>query len=248
MDENPMQKPLIIVAGHREAHSKYSPIYGEKQAYIQSIVQAGGLPLIVAPNLPVDDLQRLISLADGFLLCGGGDVEPFRYGGEACARLTGLDPERDMFELQLLQDILQADKPLLAICRGVQILNVALGGTLICDIASQLPQAGKHDYSPGYKRDLVVHDVSIQTNTLLAGALGVKIVGTNSLHHQALDKVGHGLVVNARADDGVVEGVEMPSKRFVLGIQWHPECMPESAVMQHLFQTFVINCRAKVRH
>jgi putative glutamine amidotransferase len=240
-----MQKPLIIVAGHLEAHSKYSPIYGEKQAYIQAVIQAGGLPLIVAPNLPADDLQRLIALADGFLLCGGGDVEPIRYGGEACARLTGLDPQRDLFELQLLQDVLKADKPLLAICRGVQVLNVALGGTLICDIASQLPQAAKHDYFPGYKRDLVVHEVSIQANTLLAEALGVKKVGTNSLHHQALDKVAPGLVVSARANDGVIEGVEMPSKRFVLGVQWHPECMPESPVMQHLFEAFIAACSGK---
>jgi len=240
-----MPKPVIIVAGHLETHSKSSPIYGAKQAYLQAILLAGGLPLVVAPHLPTEDLQALIGLGDGFLLCGGGDVEPFRYGGERCARLAGLEPRRDEFELQLLSLILEADKPLLAICRGVQVLNVALGGTLICDIANDLPQASKHDYFPGFKRDLVVHDVNIEPNTLLAEMLGVNKVGTNSLHHQALSKVGEGLVVSARADDKVIEGVEMPSKRFVLGVQWHPECMPESPQMQHLFEAFIHACGGK---
>ena len=241
-----MPKPVIIIAGHLEKHAHSSPIQGEKAAYIEAIIQAGGLPLIAAPNLPTDDLEDLVELGDGFLLCGGGDVEPSRYGGEACVRLGGVDLPRDQFEIDLLQALLQADKPLLAICRGVQVLNVALGGTLICDIASQLPQAGKHDYYPGFERDLVVHEVSIQPGTLLAKTLGVHRVGTNSLHHQALDKVGTGLVVNARTDDNVIEGVEMPSKRFVLGLQWHPECMPESPQMQQLFAAFINACSGKV--
>ena len=241
-----MPKPVIIIAGHLETHSKSSPIYGAKQAYLQAILRAGGLPLVVAPHLPAEDLQALIGLGDGFLLCGGGDVEPFRYGGQRYARLAGLEPQRDGFELHLLPLILEADKPLLAICRGVQVLNVALGGTLICDIASELPQAGKHDYFPGFKRDRVVHDVNIEPKALLAEVLGVNKVGTNSLHHQALDKVGTGLVVNARTDDNLIEGVEMPSKRFVLGLQWHPECMPESHQMQQLFAAFINACSGKV--
>ena len=240
-----MPKPVIIVAGHLERHVKSTPIYGAKQAYLQAILRASGLPLIVAPILPAEDLPALIRLGDGFLFCGGGDVEPQRYGGNACTRLGGLDAERDEFELQLLPLILKADKPLLAICRGVQVLNVALGGTLICDIASQLPQASKHDYYPGFKRDQVVHQVNIQPNTLLAATLGLGKVGTNSLHHQAIDQLGRGLAPNARAEDGVIEGVEMPSKRFVLGLQWHPECMPESAVMQHLFEAFITACQCQ---
>ena len=240
-----MRKPVIIVASHLERHAKSTPIYGAKQAYLKAILRAGGLPLVVAPILPAENLPALIGLGDGFLFCGGGDVVPQRYGGDACARLGGLDPERDEFELQLLPSILNADKPLLAICRGVQVLNVAVGGTLICDIASQLPKAGKHDYYPGFKRDLVVHELSIQPKSLLAEVLGVAKVSTNSLHHQSLDKVAESLVVNARANDGVVEGVEMPSKRFVLGVQWHPECMPESLQMQRLFAAFVNACREK---
>ena len=240
-----MPKPVIIVAGHLETHSKSSPIYGAKQAYLQAIHRAGGLPLVVAPHLPFEDLQALIGLGDGFLLCGGGDVEPNRYGGEACPRLSGVDLPRDEFELQLLPLILEADKPLLAICRGVQVLNVALGGTLICDIANDLPQASKHDYFPGFKRDLVVHDVNIEPNTLLAEVLGVNKVGTNSLHHQALSKVGEGLVLSAQTDDKVIEGVEMPSKHFVLGVQWHPECLPESALMRHIFEAFIAACQGE---
>lgn len=238
-----MQKPLIIVAGHLEKHAQSSPIYGQKAAYIEAIIRAAGLPLIASPSLPKDDLEQLVGLGDGFLLCGGGDVEPSRYGGEDCARLSGVDLPRDQFEIDLIQALLQADKPLLAICRGVQVLNVALGGTLICDIASQLPQASKHDYYPNYARDLVAHAVSIQPKSLLAEAIGVTKVGTNSIHHQALDKIGEGLIVSARADDKLIEGVEMPSKRFVLGVQWHPECMPESPQMQQLFAAFIHACR-----
>ena len=240
-----MHKPLIIVAGHLERHAKSTPIYGAKQAYLKAILRAGGLPLFVAPILPAEDLPALIGLGDGFLFCGGGDVEPHRYGGEACPRLSGVDLQRDKFEINLIQALLQADKPLLAICRGVQVLNVAVGGTLICDIVSQLPQAGKHDYFPKYARDLVVHELSIQPKSLLAEALGATRVGTNSIHHQAIGTLGEGLLMSAQADDEVIEGVEMPSKRFVLGVQWHPECMPESLQMQRLFAAFVKACNHK---
>ncbi len=234
-----MHKPTIIVAGHLEKHAKSTPIYGAKEAYIKAITRAGGLPLIVAPNLPEGNIQELIELGDGFLLCGGGDVEPSRYGAASCGRLSGVDLPRDQFEIDLIQALVQADKPFLGICRGVQVLNVALGGTLICDIASQLPQAGKHDYYPDYPRDLVVHELSIAPKSLLAEALGVIEIGANSIHHQALDKLGEGLLVNARSNDQVIEGVELPSKRFILGVQWHPECMPESPQMQHLFEAFI---------
>lgn len=234
-----MQKPLIIVAGHLETHSTSSPILGEKEAYIQAVIRAGGLPFIVAPGFPSGDLDQLIALGDGFLLCGGGDVEPSRYGGKSYARLRGVDLPRDEFEIELIHKLLLADKPMMAVCRGIQVLNVALGGTLICDIGTQLPKASKHDYYPNYPRDLVAHQVSIQPHTLLSQMLEVKQIGTNSLHHQALDQLGEGLLVNARADDNIIEGVEMPSKRFVLGLQWHPECMPDSLQMQRLFTAFI---------
>jgi len=234
-----MQKPLIIVAGHLETHSASSPILGQKEAYIKAVIRAGGLPFIVAPGFPLGDLDQLLALGDGFLLCGGGDVEPGRYGGESCPRLGGVDLPRDEFEIELIHRLLKADKPLMAICRGVQVLNVALGGTLICDIGTQLPQAGKHDYYPDYPRHMVAHEVSIQPQTLLAKTLGVTQIGTNSLHHQALDVLGEGLVVNAHTSDDIIEGVEMPSKSFVLGLQWHPECMPDSPQMQRLFTAFI---------
>lgn len=234
-----MQKPLIIVAGHLETHSATSPILGEKEAYIKAVIRAGGLPFIVAPGFPLDDIEQLVAIGDGFLLCGGGDVEPNHYGGKSRARLGGVDLPRDEFEIELIHRLIKADKPLMAICRGVQVLNVALGGTLICDIGTQLPQADKHDYYPDYPRDLAVHQVNIQANTHLAKTLGVTKIGTNSLHHQALEVLGEGLIVNARANDNIIEGVEMPSKRFLLGLQWHPECMPDSPQMQRLFTAFI---------
>lgn len=240
-----MQKPLIIIAGHLEVHPDTPPILGGKETYLKAVIRAGGLPLIAAPAIPLSDLDQLLALGNGFLLCGGGDVDPGRFGATDCPHLDEVDPLRDEFEIELVKRLMKLDKPIMAICRGVQVLNVALGGTLICDISTQVPEAGRHDFYPDFPRDMVAHQVDIQANTLLARAMGSTKIGTNSLHHQALDRLAEGLLVNARSStDGIIEGVEIPSKRFALGVQWHPECMPESAQMQQLFAAFIHACGA----
>ena len=236
-------KPLIALPCGLAEHRHSSPTYQINQAYIESVLQAGGVPVLLPTALPLENLGELVEIFDGFLLSGGGDVDPVHYDGSLQPNLHSLDADRDTFELALLPLILQQDKPLLTICRGTQVLNIALGGSLIEDIVTQIPQAGKHDWYPDYDRDMLVHTVTINQGSRLAGILGQSQVQTNSLHHQALDRMGKGLVVSGRAEDGVIEAVEMPSQNFVVGVQWHPECLPAHLPMRSLFSAFVQACQ-----
>jgi len=190
--------------------------------------------------LPLTALPELVNRFDGFVLSGGGDVDPALYCGRANANVHATNPERDAFELALIPLLLAADKPLFAICRGVQVLNVALGGSLYEDIASALPAAQRHDWYPNYPRDYLAHTVEVEPSSHLARILGTRKQRTNSLHHQAIRQPTPALEVVAHAEDGVIEAVEMPEKRFTIGVQWHPECLPEEPAMQRLFKAFVI--------
>lgn len=234
-----MPKPLIALPAAHLTHKGRVPDYEINEMYVKAVLSAGGLPVILPTNYPESDWSRLVETFDGFLYSGGGDVGANRYGGVAAANSYGFSEERDHFELGLVSLILAEEKPLLCICRGTQVLNVALGGTLVGDIASEMPDAVKHDWYPSYARDKRVHQVNVLPETRLAELLGQKQVRTNSLHHQAIKQVGKGLKVNARAEDGVIEGVELPGKRFVLGVQWHPEHLQDEQGMRALFEEFV---------
>jgi putative glutamine amidotransferase len=144
--------------------------------------------------------------------------------------------------LTLLRLVVDAQKPVFTICRGTQALNVALGGSLIGDIATQQPQALKHDWFPGFRRDKLVHQVQIDPSSRISAIIGAQSILTNSLHHQAIDRPAPGLRVTARATDGIIEAVEEPTLPFVVGVQWHPECLPEVASMRALFAAFVASC------
>lgn len=234
-----MPKPLIALPSNHLTHKGRVPDYEINEMYINAVLAAGGLPFILPTNIPVSDWPQLMSTFDGFLYSGGGDVDPSHYGGAVAANSYGFSEERDRFELGLLALILEADKPLLGICRGTQVLNVALGGTLIGDITSELPDAAKHNWYPSYARDKRVHRVNVLPETKLSELLGKKQVSTNSLHHQAIKQLGRGLTLSATAEDGVVEGVEMSGKRFVVGVQWHPEHLQDDPAMRALFEGLV---------
>ena len=235
-------QPLIALTATRQTHLKRAPTYEIPQAYLDAILAAGGLPILLPASLPLAALPELVARYDGFVLSGGGDVDPALYGGRLDAAVHSIDPERDTFERSLITLVLEADKPLLAICRGVQILNVALGGSLHEDIPSQLPAALRHDWYPNYPRDYLVHKVEIEPGSRLAGILGTHTLRTNSLHHQAIRQPAPGLKVVGRAEDGVIEAVELPGKRIAIGVQWHPECLPEEPAMRRLFKAFVSAC------
>ena len=233
-------QPLIAFIATRQTHPKRAPTYEIPQAYLDAILTAGGLPMLLPTSLPLTTLPELVNRFDGFVLSGGGDVDPALYSGHLDTTIHSIDPERDAFELALIPPVLAADKPLLAICRGVQVLNVALGGSLYEDIANALPAAQRHDWYPNYPRDYLAHTVEVKPGSRLARILGTHKLRTNSLHHQAIRQPAPALDVVAHAEDGVIEAVELPEKRFAIGVQWHPECLPEEPAMQRLFKAFVI--------
>ncbi len=223
-------RPLIAITPRSEARTSGDMALFAQQDVVDAVLAAGGIPVILSAPCPHDDLDRLVDMFDGFLVPGGLDVDPTRYGQaphEACGPICEL---RDELECALIPRIVAADKPLLGICRGCQVINVALGGTLWQDLPSQ-PEATPSWRGPalchrqGKPYDNLVHAVAVQPNSLLDAALGgaPESLGANSLHHQCVRDVAPNLVASAWAPDGVIEAVEMPNARFVLGVQWHPE-------------------------
>ena len=221
-----------------------APRYSQNQAYVQAVVRAGGVPVLVPLVSNLALLGAAYSLLDGLLLPGGEDVGPERYGEprhEKCGRVT---PVRDEVELTLARWALRDGKPLLAICRGIQVLNVALGGSLVQDIASQIPEAANHTWYPGFPRDRLAHDVHIDDGSRLARICGTDDLPVNSLHHQAVKDLASGLTVAGQAPDGLIEAVEANDHPFAIGVQWHPEELAASnARAQRLFDALVAACR-----
>lgn len=207
---------------------------------IESVTAAGGLPVLIPISVTDDVLRGIYQRLDGILLPGGGDIRPSVYGAEVHPATANIDDARDHAEIQLARWAANDDLPLMGICRGHQVMNVAFGGTLIQDIPSQLHTDLTHDIRDGMPRNTLLHEVKIDPSSHLAGILGVTQHRVNSLHHQSVEQAGPALCVTAYAPDGVVEGLEMPDKRFILSVQWHPEDLVEGdPAMQRLFKAFV---------
>lgn len=213
--------------------------------YLHAISKAHGLPSIVAPGFtnPLDEAEQLageiLDNCDGLLLSGGTDVDPKIFGEVPHTALGRVDGPRDPFEITLAREAVRRDMPVLGICRGLQVLNVALGGTLIQDIASDVAGALVHE--TGDDRLVIGHDVAIESDSRLAQLLSATRVGVNSFHHQAAKRLGEGLYVSATSPaDGIVEGIEMPERKFVVAVQWHPENFwKTSDAFDGLFSGFV---------
>ncbi len=210
--------------------------------YRQSVLHVGGDVRILEPSAGV---QAALAGIDGLLLTGGDDVAPGRYGEAPHPAIVEVEPERDEFELKLVAEARARDLPIFGICRGVQVLNVAYGGTLVQDIPSQVPGALTHslDVPPNEPYSLA-HEVWLDKDTLLAKLMGERLSDTdacevNSRHHQAVKQVAPGLVVSATAPDGVVEAIEDPAVRFCLGVQWHPENFWRTGEFRPLFEGFL---------
>ena len=194
-------------------------------AYLAALQAAGGIPVILPPFLENRALNALLENLDGLILTGGGDVSPDRYGEKAHANVVGVSAPRDTHEVAVTRWALANHKPLLALCRGMQVLNVTLGGSLFQNVPEAFGETIRHaQVEAGYERHELTHTVDIRGGTLLANLVGSGSMGVNSMHHQAIRRAGDHLVVSARSPDGVVEAVEGPSLgRFVVGVQWHPE-------------------------
>lgn len=221
------RRPLIAVTATTEIIRGISRVR-VNEAYTRAIEQAGMLPLVIPP---LHDERRAAAVAasvDGLVLTGGEDIDPARYGAPPHAKTDRAHEARDRTEIALVVAARTIALPTLAICRGLQILNVALGGTLVQDIPTERPNA--LDHAPGGPRDSRVHPVQVVEGSRLAGALGASALQVNSSHHQALDAIASGLVVTASAPDGTVEGAEWPGDRWwMVGVQWHPEELTETA-------------------
>ena len=189
--------------------------------YMDGVAEAGGLPIMLPLPDDEEQIDQLVALCDGFLFTGGQDVEPSLYGEEKGAACGECCPERDAMEVKLLNAALKLDKPIFGICRGIQFINTALGGTLYQDLPSQHPSAIEHHQRPPY--DVPVHTVTPIPSTPLAALLGDGPFAVNSYHHQAVKKFASVWSAMAVAPDGVIEAAYMPGKRFVWAVQWHPE-------------------------
>jgi putative glutamine amidotransferase len=214
-----VRRPLIgVTAGFAKTDHE---VFALRDDYVRAVELAGGLPVLLAPG-PAGNAADLVGRLDGLLLSGGTDLDPAHYGEPAHETVADVSQERDAFELALSREAVARDVPLLAICRGHQVLNVATGGTLVQDIPSQV--GGALDHDPDTERWLPAHEVRILPGTRLREILGRDRVAVNSFHHQAIRTPGQGMVVSACAvGDEVIEGVEVPGRRFVVGVQWHPE-------------------------
>lgn len=206
--------------------------------YVEAVWKAGAIPMLIPVTENVDRALEMLDMVDGLLISGGNDVSPQMYGSRV-KNCGTLDPERDRMEMSLLKAALEKNMPVLGVCRGVQLMNVCLGGNLHQD----LPTDGFPVHSIfSNMRNIPTHRVTVKEGTLLAGILGSGETWVNSFHHQAVDELGAGLEAAAISEDGVVEAIAMPDKKFVLAVQWHPEMMFDSENQQKIFQAFIGAC------
>ena len=214
------------------------PRFGINQSYVRALVAAGCAPVLIPLLRDPRRLRAIYDRLDGLVFPGGADVEPHEYGETAINGLNEVESERDQVELQLARWAFEDDLPTLGICRGQQLLNVALGGTLYQDLRWQGVTQVEHADRDGRARGQMIHGVRLDPASRLAQLIDETEVEVNSLHHQAVKDIAPALRVTGHADDGVIEAVEAPDRRFLIAVQWHPEEFTESPWVQRLFDGF----------
>ncbi len=237
-----MQKPMIGITTSRMPNHSGGLVFGTNVPYMKSIVDAGGLPVLIPLNLFNEDLDLLMLSLDGILFTGGYDIHPRLYGSRLHPKVEGVDTGRDRVEIHLLRQLIHSGKPFFGICRGCQLLNVAMGGSLYEDLSEQFRGDIPHD-NHDRPRNYLAHSVDVQSSSRLASILTVSPAWVNSLHHQGVNKLARGLNIAALASDGLVEAIELANHPFGLAVQWHPEELQEHAPMRALFQAFVRSCQ-----
>jgi putative glutamine amidotransferase len=248
-DAGSVRVPVIGVVARQDISATWQgyAIYGQGQSYCRAVALAGGAPALIPLDLGIDAWRSIYRRLDGLLLPGGVDLDPALYGEEPHPKLGKVNAPLDEAELVLARWALADGMPLLGVCRGIQTLNVAAGGTLYQDLPSQYASALAHSCSaPDYPRTHRAHAVHVQPDSRLANILSAQETMVNSRHHQAVKDLGAGLIVSARAPDGVIEGIEAAGNRrgenggFAVGIQWHPESLAaDDPQMLALFEALV---------
>ncbi len=228
-----LARPLIgITTYHRDLYGLFQ-LPGE---YVDAVRRAGGIPVLLAPGEA--HLDQLLEQCDGIILSGGGDVDPSLYGGTAHEKIYSTDLERDQYEIDLTRLTLECEMPVFAICRGLQVLNVALGGSLIAHIPDVVGTDVSHQMPPLYPAK---HSVSINESTGLADTMQASHVTIASWHHQAIDRLADGLEVIAHASDGIIEACDLPDyPSWLMAVQWHPEMTAaEDPTQQRIFDAMI---------
>jgi putative glutamine amidotransferase len=238
-------KPIIGISAHPrivEIATGPALLHTASRFYVDSVERAGGIPVIL-PVLDPDTVDWFLPAVSGILLTGGGDVAPSRYGHHPIAETHNVDPLRDAFEIRLVQAAIEIDMPLLATCRGMQVLNVAMGGSLI----QHVPHATGQEHDRVDRWHDAVHRVKIEPDSHLADALGATEVDVNSIHHQAVDQAAPGARAVAWAEDDTVEAIEVPGSPHIVAVQWHPELLEDWPEQQGLFRQLVEHAAARAR-
>jgi len=234
-----MITPIIGITTFNIKSYKNYPAVLLQKAYVSAIIKANGIPILIPSGLSDDALRELLPKLNGLLFSGGGDISLEYYNGQENPFNSNIDKERDILEMFLMQSAINQNKPFLGICRGLQVLNVVMGGTLFSHIASEKHDPIKHDYYPDYPRNLLTHKVIISTGNRINDIFGLPELEVNSLHHQGVNKVGTGLNVVGITPDGLIEALELPGHKFGMAVQWHPECLTDQVAMQQLFKSFI---------
>ncbi|MGZ9222234.1 MAG: gamma-glutamyl-gamma-aminobutyrate hydrolase family protein [Anaerolineales bacterium] len=231
-------KSVIGITTNQSRNANGQPTIMLMQSYVNAVIQAGGVPVLIPSLIAEDGWDALYSRLDGILFSGGGDIGLEYSPGDPHPRIDDVDLARDAIELKLVQAATSDGKSFLGICRGCQVVNVALGGTLYTHIPDQLPNALDHSY-PGNMRKVLVHEVKIEEGTQFAKIFDEPIIKVNSLHHQGIKDIAPSLRVAGHAPDGLVEAIELPDHPFGLAVQWHPEWLTDQEGTRNLFGKFV---------
>lgn len=245
-----MPTPIIGVTTRKDLTPAGLPAVMAQQAYIDAILQAGGASVLIPSDLPEAGWRELFRRLDGILFTGGGDIATEIFRGLPHPSVADVDEARDSIELGLARCAAEAGTPFLGICRGLQVANVALGGTLYTDILDQVPNALKHNYEdtdmldPADKRGAsertqLVHPVHIEAGSRIAEIFGAPLLQVNSLHHQGIKDLAPAFKAVAFAPDGIIEAIELPGHPFGMAVQWHPEWLTDQEATRRLFKAFV---------
>ncbi|MDM8526658.1 gamma-glutamyl-gamma-aminobutyrate hydrolase family protein [Anaerolineales bacterium HSG24] len=244
--------PIIGVPCRSDISNVYKGrlLTAQNTSYLDAIITAGAVPMLIPLKLQNDQLEAIFRRVDGLVFTGGGDIDPTHYNETVQVDNLGkIQPDRDRVEIALMQMAINKQKPFFGICRGMQIMNVAIGGTLWQDISLQKPDALRHDYfrqsNLHYERDYLAHTVTFADDSWIATSLQTNTIGVNSLHHQGIRILAPNLQAVAHSEDGLIEAVEIADHPFALGVQWHPEELVDSQEFaRELFTAFVREVRS----